>query len=314
MIESIMNAIIESAFGVLASLSYELVVQPKLGTIDKKNVSRHADEPLKLEKINEFWEKNLRDGDYVEIEGTLSPYIPMLIGPPKLKRELHREYRRAIPKEDYMSSKPVVDAYLAFTAGQMVWRLDLNDFPWVFMGLYHCIVRNSILVLVDVDYYKRVVKYYFDRAMNPFAIDVRIRGKVGSVPYSILNTLVESFRVSSRKIRPEILEMRVLIVDGRDDTKIEYIGKSKYLDGDIWVAVEYGGNEFFVSRFVDISDPEDLKMESQNLKNDVQKYLPHGRIIFQFDQVEKLISGYQRITLEELKRRFIGNHLNNGGY
>lgn len=301
MMELVIGALVESAFGALASA----VLEQKI-TYNKTSTKRAPlKETIEVHKITEFWDAPLKPGELVQITGTISPYVPMMLGPPKLKRELHREYRRHIPREDYESLKTVVDAYLAFTAGQMVWRIPMNKTPWMPLGLYQCIVRNSILLLVDMEYYQNTVMKYFTQAANPLAIDVKVIGTVSHIPNTLINSLLKKFTVPARKIKPELLDTRVLVVDGKN-TKIEYVDVPKYLDGDIWVAVEYQGDEFFVTRFLDLSDINDMKEETEALKKDVEHYIPEGSIIFQFDQANPLIPGYQRVSLEDLKRRFIG--------
>jgi hypothetical protein len=300
MIDVVIGALVESAFGTLATAVFEQKIEYKR----EIGHNRATQETFEIHKITEFWDLNLKPGDAVKIEGTLSPYVPMLLGPPKLKRELHREYRRHIPKEDYESLKTVVDAYLAFTAGQMVWRIPLEESSWMALGLYQCIVRNSVLLLVDREYYSKVVEKYFVKSGNPLAIDVEVTGTVSHIPNTLVRSLLSKFKVTERRIRPELLDTKVIVVDGKD-TKIKYIGKSRYLDGDIWVAVRYNGEEFFITRFLDLSDPEDMKLETMALREDAEKYIPQGEIIFQFDQINPLLPGYQRVSLEDLKRRFI---------
>lgn len=67
--------------------------------------------------------------------------------------------------------------------------------------------------------------------------------------------------------------------------------------------MELDGKQFFVSRFLDIADSQDLVKERVELKNDVDKFLEDGKIIFQFDQVDKKVPGYQQVTLEELIKK-----------
>ncbi|WP_297555832.1 hypothetical protein [Thermococcus sp.] len=300
MIDLVIGALVESAFGTLATA----VIEQK---IEHKTPSNHvpSQEVIEVHKIKEFWGTKVKPGERIRIAGTISPYVPMMLGPPKLKMDLHREYRRHIPKEDYESLKTVVDAYLAFTAGQMVWRIPMDESPWMALGLYQCIVRNSALLLVDKEYYEKTVEKYFIKAANPLAIDAEVVGTVSHIPNTLVHSLLEKFKIPARKIRPELLDTKILVVDGKD-TKIKYTGKPRYLDGDIWVAVEYEGEEFFVTRFLDLTDIEDMRDETEALKRDVERYIPRGNIIFQFDQVDPILPMYQRVSLDELKRRFIG--------
>ena len=289
----------------LVECAFKYVFPVVYGTIMQQFKERRKD-VLHLDSVTEFWEGDLREGEYVSMEGALSVYAPLLIGPPKAKRELHRAYRRSIPEKDYKNIRTVVDAYLAFTAGQMVWRLNPKDSKYVLLGLYHSIVRNSIPVFVDRDYYFNTVQEIFSKGKSPHVVEAKVEGRVQQVPGSFISEIIENYKLEGL-IRPEIIEagkqVFAILVDGHD-TSIAYSGAARYLDGDIWVAVDLNGQQFFVSRYVDLADPEDLHQESQALRKDVEEFLPQGNIVFQFDQVDRLITGYQKVTVDDLKRRF----------
>jgi hypothetical protein len=259
-----------------------------------------------FDSIGDFWGSDLKDGEYVSIKGALSKYAPMLIGPPKAKREVHRAYRRSIAEIDYKNNKTVVDPYLAFTAGQMVWRLDPQNSTHMYLGLYHSIVRNSIPVFIDKNYYLDTVERIFSKGKNPYVVEAQVNGRLQRMSGNLINGIINNYKLSGL-IKPEVIDtgkqLFGIMVDGQD-TDIRYSGVARYLDGDIWVAVELNGEQFFVSRFIDLADPVDLEQESQNLMEDVKELFPKGEIIFQFDQVDKLITGYQKVTVDDLTTRF----------
>jgi len=176
------------------------------------------------------------------------------------------------------------------------------------MGLYHSIVRNSIPVFVEKDYYNRVVEPLFGTEENriTYVIDAKVIGRLISFPRDFLQEFIEKYHLQSL-IRPDILgsedgkKVFAMFIDGQN-TKIEYTGPARYLDGDIWVALNFQDEEKFVSRFIDFSDLEDVRRESKALEKDIQEFLPDGKIIYQFDQVEKIIPGYQ--TVDKMLDRF----------
>jgi hypothetical protein len=147
----------------LVGESMSLLAPVVCGLVAAKIVDSRS-ETVQLHSIGEFWNMS-NDPSFtqysVEINGSLSKYAPFLLGPPMAKREIHRAYRRSIPEEDYKNIKTVIDAYLAYTAGQMVWRIDCNEAEYVFLGLYHSIVRNSIPVFVEK-------KYFYDKVDKLF--------------------------------------------------------------------------------------------------------------------------------------------------
>ncbi|MBD2197630.1 MULTISPECIES: CHAT domain-containing protein [Calothrix] len=279
---------------------------------NQENIS-NSQQPdvIELTNVGDFWTRNLSKGQWVSITGALSQYAPMFIGPPMLKREVLRGYRRAIPKEDYENSynQTAVDANIAFTAAQMVLRLNPEETQsdWVYMGFYHSIVRNSIPVFVAKKYYTNVVEPLFEKDGNRIAyvVEAKITGRLIPFPSNYIKEFIEKNNIKSY-IKPELLsdvdkEILAIFVDGIH-TKIEYLGTARYLDGDIWVALKSGVEEIFVSRFINLSDVEDVRQQSQALQSEAREFSPDGELVYQFDQVEKLIPGYQ--TVNSMIERF----------
>jgi|GEM_PF-2495565 len=262
-----------------------------------------------LDSVREFWESSLSAGESISIQGSLSILAPMLIGPPKLKREIHRAYRRAVPPDQLQEHRTRVDSLLAFTAGQMVWHLELENTRWIYLGFYHSIVRNSIPVFVAKDYYTRHVAdcFTFNSDRISYVIEATINGIVQPLPDSFIRQFIESNQLEDY-IRPEILasgrELFGLFVDGHG-TQIKCCGASRYLDGDIWIALEHENKQFFVSRFVDLSDSEDVQREAKALIGDAEEYLKQGaRIICRFDNDESLFVGYHPPRPSDFIKRF----------
>ena len=286
-------------------------------SVDKAEESKkrpHSSQAHKtLESVNKFWSNstNIHEGDTVFIKGALSVYAPIFIGNPYLKRDIHRGYRRAVPtikQEDTKFNPTTFDAHLAFTAGQMVIRLDpeeTKELDWIYMGFYHSIVRNSIPVFVSKDYYFNVVENLFKNNKTS-VIEANVTGKIIKFPSDFIQEYIEKNNVKSY-VRPEIVtnftqSTKAIYIDG-NDSSIEYIEKARYLDGDIWVALKVGVEEYFVSRFINLSDMDDLQKESQLLAKEVSEMLPlDGKIIYQFDQVDKLVERGQ--TVESMLKRF----------
>jgi hypothetical protein len=259
--------------------------------------------------IRDFWKPGaIRHGQRIAIAGSLSVYAPFLMGSPKLKRNLHRSFRRAAMRLKKKMGPTFVDALMAYTAGQMVWRLESSSMPYVFMGIYHSIVRNSIPIFVDKSYYDESVAYLFDN--GPSTIEAKVVGKVTRISLAFLDEYVETIGVKS-DFDPSILtgdrkDTYALQIDGADsETGIERIGDSRYLDGDIWVAVLENGESHFVSRFLDLADPDDLRNERNALKEDADNLYPEAKLLAEFDQVQRTFGGVQQIDTEDYIRRVI---------
>lgn len=261
---------------------------------------------MDLSNISDFWkavEKDqLDDGSFVSIQGQLSKYAPLMIGSPKVKRKAHLAYRRKLQAGTSESKRSEINALLAYTAGQMVWRLDLERRPMMYLGLYHSIVRNSIPVFVDGEYYREHVKGIFEKKGNPHVMEARIAGEVKQFP-EFMTDVVSRDHLKGRIKHREFSEngpVFGIFVDGKN-TRIEYVDEARYLDGDIWVALEENGEQSFMSRFIDFSSSEDFKEETKNLKMDVKQFQKShraSRIIFQFDQVYKLFPKHETSSVD----------------
>lgn len=289
----------------LVSLAVDRIVAPVARSAIEnigERLERRRRQQAELQSVTQFWatDRTARGGEYVAIDGALSTYVPVLVGPPRVKREIHRTYRRSIAATDYGKDRTTIDALLAFTAGQMIWRLAFDSVDYVYLGLYHSIARNSIIIAVEKDYYSRSVERIFTEGGRRHVVEARVTGQLEPVGGSLLKKFLSDHDLEG-VIRPQILQevgtgCPVLWVDGRD-TEIKYLGNARYLDGDIWVAIEQDGQQSFVSRFVDLADEEDLREELDGLRSDVRQYFPDSRVVFQFDQVERM---FEYSTKEQL--------------
>lgn len=226
-----------------------------------------------LRNFSSFWDQD--EGAMVSVEGTLSRFAPFIIGPHKLKRDEHLKFRKKIEQLEQQgkSPGPSANAVLSFTAGQMVWRPNLPDATWEYLGLYQSIVRNSIPVFIEKEYFSTIRSELFRN--NRYGVDVKITGQVKRLPKSFAEVLDKR---DKQGIRPEInlwgnQAPLGLYVD--ENGSIIPTGPARYLDGDIWVAVGKGPQEKFVSRFLDLSDAEDIAARLQELREEV-KSLPKG--------------------------------------
>jgi len=250
--------------------------------------------------IREFWAASRRDeiraGTCVTIRGTISKYGPMIVGDPRLKREKHLEYRRTLleREESGAESAYTVNPSLSLTAGNTVWRFEPLD-NLVYMGLYQGIVRNSIPIFVEEEYYHEKVNKLFaeqPKQYSRYFVEVELTGILESIKSNFLQFGIR------RETQPGIPTYGLYV--GRRGTKIKSIGEAGYVDGDIWVGLEHHGEERLLSRFLDLADKDDLEGECSRLKEDINKYLPNSRLIHQFDQLDRLIGEEQSINVKDL--------------
>jgi hypothetical protein len=246
---------------------------------------------MNIINISDFWKDanagKITEGSMISIQGQLSLYAPLCIAPPSVKRMNHMLYRSHISSTSDITDdlKAKIDAMLSYTAGQMVLRLDDKDKPLIYLGLYHSIIRNSIPVFVEGKYYREKIKKMFDNNSNPYVMEAIIAGELKALPscsLSKINSTNISLSMSSQK------PVFAVMIDGVN-SYIEYVGESRYLDGDIWFALEDEKKQFFVSRFIDFGDKDDLMEQKKDLRDDIMKdYKDVKKIIYQFDQVEKM--------------------------
>lgn len=238
-------------------------------------------ETTALRNFSSFWDQE--EGAIVSIEGTLSRFAPFIIGPHKLKRDEHLKFRKKIEEleKDGKSPGPSANAVLSFTAGQMVWHPNLPDASWEYFGLYQSIVRNSIPVFIEKEYLATMRSELFGN--NQYGVDVKITGQVKHLPKTFEEVLDKR---DKQGIRPEINlwgDQAPLGLYVDENGSINPTGPARYLDGDIWVAVGKGSEEKFVSRFLDLSDAEDIAARLQELKDEVKSLPKDFKITSIFD-------------------------------
>lgn len=227
------------------------------------------------------------------IQGQLSPYAPLLFGNPMSKRRLHLELRQGavqLIEEFGYEFGELLNGLLSYSAGQMVIKPYFRS-KYVFLGLYESIVRNSIPVLIDREYYNAKVGSLF-RQFN--TLDVRLYGLLGKIPNYTQDAL-DDFGIADR-LRPILGEETVqqvgspnyaLFVHGDDESFIEvpelsgdYPLSSRYLDGDVWVA---NAANSLITRFIDISSREDMLNAVTEINRELRAS-SHGRgIVSSFD-------------------------------
>ncbi len=275
---------------VIAGILTNFLTPEVIHGIWKRLSERKRRPTIEVSSVRRFWKMcrrskyELREGMVVTIRGTLSKYAPMIVGDPRSKRDLHKEYRKKLKGEN-------ADPMLSLTSGNTVWRIKpLGDL--VYLGLYQGIARNSIPIFVKMDYYSSIEGIFFKNE-NPYCVDVVLTGVLGELPSEAVRLL--------EKIEGPIYGLFV----GGEDTKIEYYDEAGYLDADIWVALRYEGEERMVSRFLDLGDFEDFEIEREKLKEDVKPLLSRSEIILQFDQVRPLFSEKQTIAVENYWKRFL---------
>jgi hypothetical protein len=267
---------------------------------------------LEFTNISDFWKKrDFREGDYVQIDGVLSQFAPTMFGGPKSKRDLHRATRRYVLDKIPSDSENVTqfDALLAYTAGQMVIRPSFPKLPYVFMGLYHSIVRNSIPVFVNADYYSNHVLPFFRNGIT--AVEVSILGRFNDTETGFIKGFLDEFKLSEVYGR-DLIEGRLsqqnysIQINGNiDSTYIKYKEPARYLDGDIWIVTRLGGKDSIVSRFLDLADTDDLKQERTLLRRDVEENFKNSEIISEYDQIDRIFDKKLIIDPEDLAREFL---------
>ncbi len=242
-----------------------------------------------VESVADFWVRRgstVTPGCMARLHGTFSQFAPMLMGAPRAKARLHKAFREALESnEALMKSKaPSLDACMSVSAGQMVWRFRDVHTDYLYFGLYDSIVRNSIPVLVARQYYDSHLEAVF-QAHEIKTFEASVTGRVIEIDNSPTKEFIE--RHAKDFISPQIIEelchnVYGLVIDG-DHTCVARQGRARYLDGDIWIAVESEGREQFLTAFLNVANPAERKEEIDLLYQKAQRLPGPLRIVAQYD-------------------------------
>lgn len=248
-----------------------------------------------LASVRAFWEGRgsaVVPGSIVSVSGTFSQFAPMLIGAPTAKRRLHKAFRQALEVDESLRRRkaPTLDACLSVSAGQMVWRLRPEGTAHAYFGLYESIVRNSVPVLVANEYRASRLDEEF-RAAERKTFEARVTGRVVALNNTPAKRFLDKYGggIVSREIVRELCrDVYALVVDG-DGTGVERLGDPRYLDGDVWIAVESDGKERFLTSFVDIANPAERKQALEELLSKARALPGPLRIFSQYDEGQEFM-------------------------
>jgi len=234
----------------------------------------------------------INEAPAVRIQGQISPYAPLLFGKPSYKRKLHLQLRQGavhlIEDLGYEFGE-LLNGLLSYSAGQMVIRPYFVT-KYAFLGLYESIVRNSIPVMIERNYYNSTLGSLFRRFNT---LDVSLQAYLGEIP-NFTKDALDDFGITERLIsvlgEETIAKVGTpnyaLFIEGDNDTYIDgqAIGEtpmiSRYLDGDVWVA---NSQNSLITRFIDISSREDMLNAVTEIIRELQTST-HGRgIVSSFD-------------------------------
>lgn len=256
-------------------------------------------EPIPMEHPREingistgFWGGRPTHGELVVISGTLSEFAPLFSGPPYSKRDYHQRYRAGLDPEDMDRHASIINAKLGFSAGQMVWRLNLEWFDYMYAGLYRSIVRNAIPVYIRRGTFIQQVAPALDR-YKAHSVEARITARLISIPS--YRTSLKALGMNIRDLATlKIEEGFALFVDAEEypETSITSAGEPRYLDGDIWVAIRdnnTGNCGGLIENMpgVNLSDATDFRTHRNLLQRKLTNEYPGHEIIYQYDQIDR---------------------------
>lgn len=232
--------------------------------------------PQRYASIGTFWRERATGAApprFATVEGTLSLYAPMLMGPPSAKRALHREFRQAIESDRHFGQRKrlTINACMSISAGQMVHREARADNDKRLLGLYESIVRNALPVFVLPEYHEQVLRPAFARAGGAACFEALVTGRL----FELDNRYVRRFLATQGmdKILPadvidDLCRDAWALEVGGPGTAVEPIPDRppRYLDGDVWIAVHSGTAERFLTGFVDLGNEAERRAEMARLR------------------------------------------------
>ena len=263
---------------------------------------------LPLKSVGQFWndiDSVVEQKKLVSVDGTLTSFAPFMTGPPIAKEELHKDFREQIEVRGQGNS-PSVDACLSLTAGQMVVHIDDTSMHsrYVYFGLYNSIVRNSIPVFIEREYFQSISATLFDG--DERSMEARVIGKISRIDNSFVFEYLDKYDLTNDFKGTTLDYLRgssyCLVVDG-EDTKIECQDRyPRYLDGDIWFGVQHGDSELFETTFLNIVDNKRMLTETTSLLERMhRKYKTNYSVIASFESwrdIDELLSSIKPGDLE----------------
>lgn len=257
----------------------------------REGVGRRS--PLVVGSVGEFWRRRRAEVTpyrTVCLEGTFSEFAPMLAGPPAAKRDLHKTFRQLLQNNEKLRRRKArsLDACLSVSAGQLVWRVKDPQSVHGHYGLYDSIVRNSVSVMVTEDYRQNFLAPLF-ASQERKTFEARVTGRVIPLDTQPIRKFIHKHAgdfVPKRIVDAFCSDVYGLLVDG-DGTGVERIGHARYLDGDIWIAVESGGKERFLTAFLDVANPEERKAELNGLFAEAKMLPGPPRLFAQYDDEQE---------------------------
>jgi len=262
--------------------------------------ARRVERYARVASVRDFWQGRrdlLRDYSGVEIEGTLSQYAPLVVGPPLAKQRLHKEFRRNLKRyvgqqDGEAQAQCNINTCISLTAGQMVIRTVAQDADYLYFGLYNSIVRNSIPVFVARDHFLDRLRPSLDTHERR-TFEARVKGRLVEVDNSYITEYIRKYQLGEVFEQPTLNELgrHVLgIAIDQPEHGVAFLGQPRYLDGDIWLAIEDEGLESFHTTFLDISDRSQREMAFRELEEDIYHLFDSPVIISQYDDINELIA------------------------
>jgi len=288
----ILNALASEASIKLAQTFYEKVSELKASKANKMtHIREFYSKTPSHDELNEIFTSKIA----INLEGTLSMFSPVIPGPPIIKRKLHLEFRRQIEKirelfDNEDIKETTLDSLVSASSGQMIFRNYNPNLRLVQLGLFQSIVRNSITVFVEYNYFEKKVRPLFRTSQNPCFFEAKITGLVGPYLNSFISEIseIETLKgIFDWTHFDELKKTKAIFVDGTK-SKIKFLREPRYLDGDIWIALKKGEKEELVTRFLDLSNNDELKNEKFELNSDCRKLFPEYTVIQQFDNTSKV--------------------------
>lgn len=281
--------------GIATDVSKVTRTLQKMSARDIEQIGAHQTVVKKrYRSVMQFWadRAHLREGDLIEIEGTFSDFAPLLIGYPKAKRALHMSFRKALEKSPQLAriKSRTINACMSISSGQMVYRDRNIAQEGVFCGLYESIVRNSIPIFITRQFYESSIReIMLKNSCDTFYANIVAR--VTMKKMTKLKQFIKKYDIThviSKQVIDDLCQNSLgLLVDGKS-TSISFAAPAKYLDGDIWIAGETRGSEFFETTFIDIGDPRDREDALVILRQKLDEHRGNPRLVGQYDEVGQL--------------------------
>lgn len=264
--------------------------------VDEAKKAKKTHKVKSVTGFHKYYTKQLDEKvSYAELSGTFSGFIPVLPGKASIKRDFHLAFRqnnKSIEKLIVKKSllEPTLNYLMSISAGQLIRQpVDVPESKFGKFAIYESIVRNSVFVYVEKEVYEKFKASVKKAKLNNHDFwEVELKGIVfkslNELSLRMVKNLERFPEINTTGILDELNRLNPIwnILVTKKSGSLKLVSAPRFLDGDIYMQIENAksGKEQLLTRFLNLSDREELKTMLNLLEEDFEKkHKPNGWIV-----------------------------------